>query len=57
MTTWITDRLPTPSDADPFGQVRWGPNLPGMLLPYHQVRHGEPWTHSSAWQGSSCGAS
>ena len=55
MTTWITDRLPTADDADPQGQVRWGPNLPGMLIPFHQVRHGEPWTHSTAWQGASCG--
>ena len=57
MTNWITDRLPTPSDADPQGQVRWGPNLPGMLMPYQQVRLGEPWTHSSAWTPPSCGRS
>jgi len=50
MEIWVTDRLPTQHDADPQGTVRWGPRCPGLLLPWHQVRHGEPWTHSSAWK-------
>jgi hypothetical protein len=55
MTPWITTRRPTSADADPFGQVRWNPHLPGMLIPWHDVRDGEPWTHSSAWRGEACG--
>ena len=50
MTTWITDRLPTADDADPDGKVRWGPNLPGLLMHWQGVREREPWTHSSSWR-------
>jgi hypothetical protein len=49
MTGWTTDRVPTSSDADPLGYVRWGPNYPGMLLLWNDVRLGEAWKHSSAW--------
>ena len=49
MPDWITDRLPTAADADPFGMVRWSPHHPGLLTPWTDVRPGEPWTHSSAW--------
>ena len=48
-TTWITDRRPTPADADPLGQVRWGPHHPGLLCHWQDVRPGEAWRHSSAW--------
>lgn len=50
MTTWHTDRLPTAADADLHGLVRWSPHHPGLLVPWHNVRHGEPWTHSAAWR-------
>lgn len=46
----ITDRLPTPADADPQGMVRWGRDMPGMLMHWSEVRPGEPWEHSSAWR-------
>lgn len=49
-TGWIRSRLPTQQDADPFDMVRWGPDKPGLLMIWHQVRYGEPWTHSSAWR-------
>jgi hypothetical protein len=49
VNTWVTDRLPTLVDADPLGYVRWGPNYPGMLLLWDDVRLGEAWKHSSAW--------
>ena len=48
--SYTTDRLPTPADADPLGMVRWGPNHPGLLCPWQDVRPGEPWAHSSAWR-------
>jgi hypothetical protein len=50
MTPWITDRLPSPADADLHGQVRWGPHHPGLLCHWADVRAGEAWTHSSAWR-------
>jgi len=50
MTQWITDRLPTAADADLHGMVRWGPNQPGLLCLWSEVRPGESWSHSSAWQ-------
>jgi hypothetical protein len=53
MITWIRDRLPTAADADPFGMVRWNPMLPGMLIPWHEVRTGEVWSRSAAWQENS----
>jgi hypothetical protein len=46
--TWHT-HTPTAADADPFGMARWGPRLPGMLIPWNEVRAGEQWCHSSAW--------
>ena len=49
-TPWIHDRLPTEADADSLGMVRWGPDKPGMLMAWDQVRYSEPWTHSSAWR-------
>jgi hypothetical protein len=49
--TWHTTP-PTPADADPFGQVRWNPRLPGMLIHWSEVRPGEQWAHSSAWRGA-----
>jgi hypothetical protein len=49
---WHADRLPTAADADPFGQVRWGPQHPGLLCHWSEVRSGEQWTHSSAWRGA-----
>jgi hypothetical protein len=49
-TRWIRSRLPTEADADLHGQVRWGPDKPGMLMTWHQVRYGEPWAHSAAWK-------
>jgi len=52
MTEWISDRLPTEADADPLGMVRWGPRLPGFLCPWSDVRAGEVWTHTSAFNPS-----
>ena len=49
--TWHTTP-PTAADADPFGQVRWGPRLAGMLIHWSEVRPGEQWAHSSAWRGA-----
>lgn len=49
--TWHT-HPPTPADADPFGMVRWGPRLPGMLIHWSEVRPGEQWARSSAWKGA-----
>jgi hypothetical protein len=43
-TPWIRDRLPTEADADSLGMVRWGPDKPGMLMAWDQVRYSEPWT-------------
>jgi len=51
--TWIDDRLPAEADADLHGQVRWGMRMPGMLMPWDQVRPGEPWARSAAWRLSS----
>lgn len=48
--SWHTTRVPTASDADPFGMVRWGPTHPGLLCRWDEVREGEAWSHSSAWQ-------
>jgi hypothetical protein len=53
----ITPDEPIAADADPFGMVRWNPRLPGMLMAWHDVRDGEAWTHSAAWQAPSCGPS
>jgi len=47
---WRNDRLPTAEDADPFGLVRWRPDAPGLLMPWHQVRRGEIWARSAAWR-------
>jgi hypothetical protein len=47
---WHRDRLPTAADADLHGLVRWGPNHPGLMMPWHDVRPGESWTHTSAWR-------
>jgi hypothetical protein len=49
MIGWINHRLPAASDGDLHGMVRWGPQLPGMLCRWQEVRKGEMWTHSSAW--------
>lgn len=49
MTGWIVDRLPAESDGDLQGMVRWGPNLPGLLCRWDEVRECEPWRHSAAW--------
>jgi hypothetical protein len=49
VTQWHTTP-PTPADADPFGMVRWNPRLPGMLIPWSEVRPGEQWAHSAAWR-------
>jgi hypothetical protein len=51
MTNWIKDRLPTANDADLHGLVRWNPMLPGMLMRWDDVRPGEAWRHTSAWDG------
>jgi hypothetical protein len=51
MTEWIKDRLPTANDADLHGLVRWNPMLPGMLMRWDDVRPGEAWRHTSAWDG------
>lgn len=56
MTDWITARLPTAADADLHDLVRWDPRLPGMLIPWHQVRPGEAWQHSAAWSAAPSGA-
>jgi hypothetical protein len=53
MISWVRDRLPTAADADPFGMVRWDPMLPGMLIRWDDVRHGETWSRSAAWQENS----
>ena len=45
--TWHTTP-PTAADADPLGMVRWGPQLPGFLIRWDEVRPGEQWSHSSA---------
>lgn len=50
MTNWVTGRLPTVADADLHGLVRWGQRHPGLLIHWAQVRSGEAWAHSSAWQ-------
>jgi len=50
MADWITARLPTSADADIHDMVRWGPQLPGMLIPYQDLRDGEAWARSAAWQ-------
>lgn len=50
MADWTADRLPTRNDADLLGMVRWGPRLPGMLIPWDEVRAGEQWAHSAAWR-------
>jgi hypothetical protein len=50
MITWIRDRLPTAADADLHGMVRWNPMLPGMLVRWDDVRTGEVWSRSAAWQ-------
>ncbi len=49
MADWITARLPTSTDADIHGMVRWGPQLPGMLISWQDVRVGEAWSRSAAW--------
>jgi hypothetical protein len=51
VTQWHTTP-PTETDADPFGMVRWGPRLPGMLIRWDEVRPGEQWAHSAAWHGA-----
>lgn len=50
MSHWIADRLPAAEDADLHGFVRWGPLQPGLLMPWIDVRPGEQWAHSAAWQ-------
>jgi hypothetical protein len=50
MISWIRDRLPTAADADLHGMVRWNPMLPGMLIRWDEVRDGEQWSRSAAWQ-------
>lgn len=52
---WINHRLPTAADADEHGMVRWGPQLPGMLCRWDEVRAGEMWRRSSAWQPKDAG--
>jgi hypothetical protein len=44
MCEWITDRLPTESDADENGRV-WFTALDGsvILIPYEWVKTGSPW--------------
>ena len=49
MTGWISERLPAASDGDLQGMVRWGPQLPGFLCRWDEVRPGEAWQHSAAW--------
>jgi hypothetical protein len=49
VSDWHT-HTPTAADADPFGMVRWNPRLPGMLIPWSEVRPGEQWAHSAAWR-------
>jgi hypothetical protein len=50
MSHWIADRQPTAEDADLHGMVRWGPLRPGLLMPWIDVRPGEQWAHTTAWQ-------
>lgn len=50
MSRWIADRLPTVDDADVHGLVRWGLLQPGLLMPWQDVRPGEAWARSAAWQ-------
>lgn len=52
MNHWITERLPTATDGDIFGMVRWSPSHPGMLCRWDEVRSGEAWQYSSAWMPS-----
>ena len=49
---WTNDRLPTAADADLQGQVRWGPQHPGLLCHWSEVRPGEAWARSAAWKGA-----
>ena len=48
--TWTTSRLPTAADGDIHGMVRWDSRLPGMLTHWSDVRPGEQWRRSAAWQ-------
>jgi len=50
MTNWICNRLPTEKDADIHGMVLWQPDRPGLLMHWSEVRPGEVWGRSSAWQ-------
>lgn len=50
MTGYTTHRQPTAADADLQGMVRWSPHHPGLLCRWQDVRPGEAWAHSSAWQ-------
>lgn len=50
MSYWTADRLPTADDADLHGMVRWGPLQPGLMMPWQDVRRGEQWARTSAWQ-------
>jgi hypothetical protein len=53
MTKWISNRLPTKEDADIHGMVLWRPDRPGLLMAWSEVRLGEIWARSSAWQDPS----
>jgi len=52
---WHCDRLPTADDADLHGMVRWGPDKPGLLMPWQDVRPGESWARTAAWQSPADG--
>lgn len=52
---WTVDRVPGAADADLQGMVRWGPQHPGLLAHWSDVRLGEPWQHSSAWRPENSG--
>jgi hypothetical protein len=47
---WHCDRLPTADDADLQGLVRWRPDAPGLLMNWQDVRAGESWARTAAWQ-------
>jgi hypothetical protein len=47
---WHVDRLPTADDADLQGLVRWRPDAPGLLMNWQDVRVGESWARTAAWQ-------
>lgn len=49
MPAWLNNSLPTEVDGDVCGMVLWG-KRPGLLMPWHEVRSGEFWAHSSAWK-------